>query len=136
MEHLLLSETTIFSKDLTIGSARLGENIIAEANQSSASIYIPVKGDQEFPFESQKSGNKMSVDFGRNTDEKIGTNLSTTIGIPRRHINRTSLSNCEIFDSIRRVSLCHGKIKSESENLVENLRGKMFLKTLTAKVNS
>ena len=71
MEHLSLSVTTIGLKDPAIGSARLGNKVIVEANQSSYSIDIRGHGDCDLPFGSRKSGNKMSVDFGWNTDEKI-----------------------------------------------------------------
>ena len=74
MEHLLLSETTIASKYIDIGSAWLGNNIIEEANQASAFVDMWGHSDWGLPFGSRKSGNKMSVDFGRNTDDKIGMN--------------------------------------------------------------
>ena len=38
MEYILLSTTTIGSKELAIGSARLGNNLILESNQASTSI--------------------------------------------------------------------------------------------------
>ena len=64
MKHILLSETTIGSKDLTMGSVQLGNNIITHANQEIDSIDRRVHGDWDPPFGSRKSGNKMSVDFG------------------------------------------------------------------------
>ena len=70
MEHLLLSATTLWSKYIAIGSARLGGNLIAESNQESASIYRRGHSDWYFPFGSWKSGNKISVNFGQNVDEK------------------------------------------------------------------
>ena len=104
MEHLLLSETTIGLKELAIGSARLGDNIIAEDNQASNIIDRRVHGNQDLPFGSQKSGNKMSVYFGLNIDDKIEMNPSITIGRPRPHITRTSMSKNDIFDLVIRVS--------------------------------
>ena len=65
MEHLSLKTVTIGSKYLAIGSAQLGEKLIVESNQ--ASTYIERRGHDywDFLFGSHKSGNKMSVDFGR-----------------------------------------------------------------------
>ena len=40
MLHLLLLETTIGLKELVIVSKRLGDKLIAEANQSNASVDI------------------------------------------------------------------------------------------------
>ena len=74
MEHLLLLEKTIGSKDLTISSAQLVGKLIVHTNQSSAFIDIQGHGDHDFPFRSWKSGNKMSVDFGQNAYENIGIN--------------------------------------------------------------
>ena len=117
MEHLLLSVTTIGSKEFAIVSMRLGKNLIAEANKSISSIDIWDHSDQEFPSGSRKSGNEMSVDFGRNMDDKIGMNPLRTIGIPRPHITSTRLRNCNIFDLVVRGLVCHGTAKSKSENL-------------------
>ena len=64
MEHLSLLETTIGSKDIAICSARLGNRLISESNQSSASIDRQIHGDQYLPFGIRKSSNGMSVDFG------------------------------------------------------------------------
>ena len=71
MEHLSLLSITIRSKYLAMGSAWFCYKLITESNQASTSIDRRVRGDWEFPFRSQKSGNKMSVDFGRNVDEKL-----------------------------------------------------------------
>ena len=71
MEHLLLLTTTIGSKELTIGSVSLDNNLIVEANQAITSIDICRHGDQGSPFGSQKNSNEISVDFGRNADEKL-----------------------------------------------------------------
>ena len=60
----------------------------------------------------------MSVDFGWNADDKIRMNPSRSIGSPCPQVTMTRLSNCDIFDFVRRVSLCYGTIKSESENLL------------------
>ena len=75
MEHLSLSAITIWSKDLKISSAQLGDNIIVNSNQSRT--YIDRRGhyDWYLPFGIQKIGNGMSVDFRWNTDDKIGMNL-------------------------------------------------------------
>ena len=117
-EHLSLSAVTIESKDLVIYSAQLGDKIIVEANQASTSIDRRRNGDWDFLFGSRKSGNEMSVDFGRNVDEKITMNPSKTIRSTRPQVTRTILINCNIFDSVIRVLPWYGTMKSESENLV------------------
>ena len=58
-----------------MGSVQLGNKLITEDNQMSASIDINRYGDRYFPFGSWKSGNGKSVDFGQNADEKIEINL-------------------------------------------------------------
>ena len=68
MEHLSFPATPIGSKELAVGSMRLGNNIMTEANQSSASIDKKGHRDQDFPFGSRKSVNEMSVDLGWNAD--------------------------------------------------------------------
>ena len=126
MKHILLSETTIGSKDLTMGSVQLGNNIFTHANQEIDSIDRRVHGDWDPPFGSRKSGNKMSVDFGRNTDDEIGINPSRTIGIPGPQINKTKLSNYDIFYLVRRRSyLSHRGSSWNSKTKIEsgNLRG-------------
>ena len=50
------------------------------ANQAIDFIEIQIHGDYDFPFGSWKSGNEMSIDFGRNADDKIGMNPLRTIG--------------------------------------------------------
>ena len=52
-------------------------------------------------------------------------------------------NNCDIFDSFRRtsnlvyrISTWNGTMKSESENIVENLRGKIISNILSAKTIS
>ena len=127
MEHLSLSATTIVSKNLEISSAQLYDKIIAHANQYNASIAIREHSDQEFTFRNWKSSKNISVDFGRNADEKIGMNPLRTIGISHPQMTRTTLNNCDIFDLVRRqlgISyrglVWHGKMKSESENLRGN----------------
>ena len=72
--------TNIGSKELAISSSHLGNKLIAHDKHSITFIDIHLHSDQDFPFEIMKSGNKMSVDFGRNTDETIGMNSSRTIG--------------------------------------------------------
>ena len=128
MEYLLLSATTIGLKDIAIGSSWLGGKLIKEDNQASASIDRRGNGVQEFHFGSWKSGNKTSVDFGRNADERIGMNPSITIGSPQPQITRTRPSNCNILPLFIRGSLWHGKTKIESKKLVENKRGKKLKK--------
>ena len=81
MEHISLSAFNIGSKELAIGSVRLVNQIIAEANQANDSIDIRQHGDCDFAFGSWKTVTK-SVDFGRNAEEKIGMNPSRTIEIP------------------------------------------------------
>ena len=69
MEHLSLSEITTGLKDIKISSAHMGKNIIVHANEAITSIDRRGHGDWEFPFRSQKIGNKMRVEFGRNADD-------------------------------------------------------------------
>ena len=71
MEHLSLSAVAIGSKYLEIGSARLGNKIIVEANQWVTFIEKRGHSDWDFLFGSQKNGNEMSVDFKWNADGKI-----------------------------------------------------------------
>ena len=77
----------------------------------------------------------MRVYFGRKADDKIGVNTSRTIGIPLLRVTRTRLSNCNIFYLVIRGLSCLGTIKSESENLVENLRGNNIFKNYNPKTN-
>ena len=71
MEHLFLPEIIISPKELAIGSAWLGENLIVHNNQVSTSIDRRIHGDWDFSFGSWKISNKMSVYFGRNADDKL-----------------------------------------------------------------
>ena len=119
MEHLSLLATTIGPDYLVIGRARLGKNIIENSNQAISYIDIHGHVDQDFPFRSRKSGNKTSVDFGWNVNEKIGMNPSGAIRIPHLHITRTRMNNSNIFDLVESppdlaysVSAWYGKIKS------------------------
>ena len=79
MEHITLSVITIGSKDLAIGRAHLDDTLI-HTNQTIASIDRQGYGDIEIYFGSQKCCNKISIDFGRNTDVSICANPSRTIG--------------------------------------------------------
>ena len=105
-----------------IGSERLENKLIVEANQVSTYIYIRRHEDWGFSFRSWKIGDEMIVDFGQNTDDKITMNPLIAIGRQHPHITSTSLSKCDIFDSVSRVSPWHSTMKSENENLVENFR--------------
>ena len=141
MEHLSLPATTIGLKYIEIGTVRLGNNIITEANQASVVIYRWGHNDRDFPFGSRKSGNKMSVDFERNADDKIGMNPSRTIRTPRPHNTRAIANNCEIFDLVRMTSYLafrfltwYGTIESESENLLRKIRGNKTFKMLSAEI--
>ena len=71
MEHLFLPEIIISPKELAIGSAWLGENLIVHNNQVNTSIDRRIHGDRDFSFGSWKISNKMSVYFGRNADDKL-----------------------------------------------------------------
>ena len=97
MEHILLSAITIGPKYLAISSAQLGDKLIVNADQAIAPIDRQRHGNQEFPFQSQKSGNKMNVDFGRKADEKIGMIPPRTIGSPLPTITRTRQGSFKIF---------------------------------------
>ena len=137
MEHLLLSATNIGPKKLEIGSAQLGNKLIAESNQAIYSIDKRGQGDWESSFGSWKSGNGLSVDFGRKASEKeIGMNPSRTIIIPLPQINKPKMSNRDIFDLVSRASPWHVTMKSKSENLVENLRGRNISKNYEREKNS
>ena len=105
-----------------------GRNLIAEANQLSASIDRKGHGDQEFPFWSRKSGNILSVDFGRNADDKIRMTPLRPIGRPHPNINRTRISNYYILELVIRDLPWHGRMKIKTENLVENIRGNKSFK--------
>ena len=72
----------------------------------------------------------MSVDFRQNADDNIGMNPSRDIGS-----SRPQVSNCNIFDSVIRVFPWHVTIKSEGENLVENLRDNKIFKNVERKNN-
>ena len=71
MEHLSLLAATTGSKDLAIGSKLLGNKLKVEAKQDSNFIDRLGHGDGVFSFGSWNSGNKTSVDFGQNADEKL-----------------------------------------------------------------
>ena len=77
----------------------------------------------------------MSVDFDQNADEKLGMKTSRTIRSPCPQIKWTRLRNCIIFDLVRRGSQYYVKIKSEGENLVENLRDNNIFKNNDRKNN-
>ena len=121
MGHLSFSDKNIGLNDLAISSARLVDKLVVNTNQEIYSVDKLVHGDKDLPFGSQKSGNKMSVDFRQNTDDKFGVNPSITIGIPQPQIIRSRVINCNIFDSVSRPSYLsymgstwHRTIKSES----------------------
>ena len=118
MEHLSLLATTIGLKELAIGSARLGNKIIPEDNQASNYLDRKGHGGWDLPCRSRKSGNKTSIDFGRNTDEKIGMIPSITIGIPHPQITMIRLINCNIFDLVSKGFTYHGTVKIEGKNLM------------------
>ena len=82
MDNLSLSAITIGSKEIAVGSARLGKNIIEGSSQASASVERRGHRDQDFPFGSRESGNKMGADFGRNADETLVMNPLRTIRSP------------------------------------------------------
>ena len=63
-------------------------------------------------------------------------NPSRTIRIPHPHINRNRMSKCDIFDLVSRVLPWNRTIKSETGNLVENLKGNNFFKMLRATIIS
>ena len=103
-EHLSLLEINIGSKDLIISSSQLGDKIIVHFYKMSAFVDRWGHGNQNFSSGSQKNGNKMSVGFGRNVNDKIGMNPSRIIGNPHPQIYKTKEgSNCNIFDSYRRT---------------------------------
>ena len=105
-----------------MGSIGLGEKIIAEANQVSNSVDRRGHSDRYFPFGSRKSGNEMSVYFGRNANDKIGMNPLKSIWSPSLQVNSTIMINQNIFNLVIRVLLWNVTTKSEIENLVENLK--------------
>ena len=73
------------SEELAISRARLEKTLI-HTNQARVSIDRRGHGDQDFSFEGQKSCDKNSIDFGRNTNNGIPMNPSITIGIIKPHI--------------------------------------------------
>ena len=79
MEHILLSEITIGSKELGIFSAQLDNKLIVHAKQVSTSIDIRGHGDREFPFGSRKSCDEMSIDFRQNTNNGLPMNILRAI---------------------------------------------------------
>ena len=135
IEHILFTAVTICLKYIVIGSERLGKKLIAEANQEYTSIYIEGNSYWEFPCRSWKSGNKKSVDFRRNVDEKIAMNPSRSTGSPRPQVTRTRMRNCNIFDLVSRVSTWNGTMKNDTGNLVKNLRDNKIFKNSEHKDN-
>ena len=115
-KHLLLSEITIGSKYPLIFGSWMGNNIIVEYNQVSTSIDIRENGDWDFPFRIRKRGNKISVNFGRNADEKIGMYPLRIIVNPLTKLTRNRMSNCNIFELFDRVYPWYAIIKSGSKN--------------------
>ena len=77
MEHIMLSVITLVSKDLAIGIEHSYYTIIHN-NQARDYIDRQVHGDGEIYFGSQKSCNNISIDFGRNTNDRICANPSRT----------------------------------------------------------
>ena len=70
----------------------------------------------------------MSVYFWQKVDEKIAINSSRAIRNPRSKVTSTRLNNCNIFDSVSRVSPWNFTTKGDDENLVENLRDNNIFK--------
>ena len=62
-------------------------------------------------------------------------NPSRAIGSLHPQVTRTILNNCKIFDLVIRVLPCHGKIKNETGNILENLRDKIVFKNSERKDN-
>ena len=79
MEHVLLSNIYIGSEEPTISRAHLEETII-QTNQASASIGRRRHVDRGLSSGSQKSCDKIIIDFGQNTNTNISMNTSRTIG--------------------------------------------------------
>ena len=86
-----------------IGSVQFGDKIIVEANQESTYIDIWVHGDKDFSFGSRKSGNKISVNFGRNVDDKITMNPLRAIRSPCPNVTRTKMRKYNVFGLVIKV---------------------------------
>ena len=82
----------------------MDNKLIVHSKQLSTPIDIQEHGDQYFLFGSRKSGNKISVNFGRNIDEKIGMKPLRNIGVPSHPITSISKESCNIFDLINIMS--------------------------------
>ena len=80
MEHITLSVINVGSKELTISGARL-DYILIHINQERSSIDRQGHSNWELSYESQKSYDKRSIDFGQNKNNGIHMNPSITIGI-------------------------------------------------------
>ena len=102
---------------------------IVEDNKASTSVDRWERSDRDSPFGSRKSGIKISVDFGQNVDDKIAMNLSRSIRSLNPQIISNKLRNCNIFNSVSRVFLWHGKMKKETGNIVENPIDNTIFKT-------
>ena len=117
----------------------MGEKLRMHAYQARAPIDIQGHSDGDFPFGSWKIGNKMSVDFGWNADDKIGMNPLITIRSPCPHTTRTRKGSFGIFDSTigtpdlsYRGLLWNGAVKTGSEKF----GGNKFFNILSAKMIS
>ena len=73
MEHVSLLDITIGSEEIAVNRVRLDETLI-HTNKASASIARRGHSDRDFYFGERKSGDKMSIEFGRNTNNGMPTN--------------------------------------------------------------
>ena len=85
MKHASFSAITIWSEEIAISRAHLDKTLI-HTNQASASIDRWGNGYQEFSFGGQKICDKIGIDFGWNTNNRIPVNPSITIGSITPHI--------------------------------------------------
>ena len=158
-EHVSFWVINLGYKEITGIRDRLN-NTLLSTNQESASINRWGHGDWKISFGSWKSCNKMSTNFGRNTNDSIAMNPSRTtrsiipqtislksdtemqrIGlgwnsndsIPPRNIGSFNLSNRGTSDFPHMTALWHGAAKSESES--ENPEGNRILKTMVERIN-
>ena len=96
MEHITFSVINLGSKYPAIVRAH-SNNTIMHTNQASASIDRQVRGDGGIYFGSQKSCNKISIDFVRNKNDGICANPSRIIRIISPHITVIKSGTGNVF---------------------------------------
>ena len=124
------------SKGLTTGGAH-SDNILISSNQARASIDIRRNGYWAISLDSQKSCNKIILDFGKNMNAGISVNPSRTIRSIVPQITKTSQGILVIFDSIRVISYIAYKSvpwHGTRTKKVKSLKATEFSKTLSTRI--